>query len=89
MVVVEASAHRVPAVVARGSDNAAVELVEDGVNGCIAASPAPGDLADAIVRVYDAGAALRMSTAKWFEQNARRLSLASSVERVLSDYAHA
>jgi glycosyltransferase involved in cell wall biosynthesis len=89
LVVVEASAHGVPAVVARGPDNAAVEQVEDGVNGCIAQSPTPGHLADAIGRVYDAGLPLRVSTADWFARNARRLSFESSADRVLSDYAHA
>jgi glycosyltransferase involved in cell wall biosynthesis len=89
LVVVEASARGVPAVVARGPDNAAVELVEDGVNGVVARSAAPGDLADAIVRVSDAGGALRASTADWFERNARRLSLESSLERVLDGYARA
>jgi len=89
LVILEASARGVPSVVARGPDNAAVELVEDGANGCIALSPAPGDLADAIGRVYDAGVALRVSTVKWFEENRARLSLDSSAERVLADYAHA
>jgi glycosyltransferase involved in cell wall biosynthesis len=89
LVVVEASAKGVPAVVARGPENAAVELVEDGVNGMVARSAAPGDLADAIVRVRDAGVALRESTADWFERNAGRLSLESSLERVLDGYARA
>lgn len=86
LVVVEASARGVPSVVACGPDNAAVELVEDGVNGFVARSPTPDDLADAIGLVYDAGVALRVSTANWFEQHAGRLSLESSAERVLSDY---
>jgi glycosyltransferase involved in cell wall biosynthesis len=89
LVVVEASARGVPAVVARGPDNAAVELVEDGVNGMVARSAAPSDLADAIVRVRDRGVALRESTADWFEQNEGRPSLESSLERVLDGYASA
>jgi glycosyltransferase involved in cell wall biosynthesis len=89
LVVVEASARGVPVVVARGRDNAAVELVEDGVNGMVARSAAPDDLADAIVRVDAAGVALRVSTADWFERNAGRLSLESSLERVLDGYARA
>ena len=89
LVVVEASARGVPAVVASVPDNAAVELVEDGVNGMVARSAAPDDLADAISRVHDAGATLRDSTADWFERNAGRLSLESSLERVLDGYARA
>ena len=70
-----------------GPDNAAVELVEDGVNGFVAASAEPVDLADAIVRVYQAGPALRESTRDWFRRNAQRLSIASSLERVSAAYS--
>src|SRR5487761_2077436 len=38
MVVVEAAAHGTPSVVVAGMDNAATELIEEGVNGTIAAS---------------------------------------------------
>ncbi len=47
-VVIEASARGVPVVVVAGPDNAATELVEEGVNGTIAASAEPRDLAAAI-----------------------------------------
>ena len=73
-------------MVVPGPDNAATELVEDGVNGVIAASAAPEALADAIVRVHEGGPALRERTAQWFERNAERLSLSSSLDRVLSAY---
>jgi len=89
LVVVEASARGVPAVVARGPDNAAVELVEDGVNGVVARSTAPEDLADAIARVHSAGSALRGSTVDWFERNAGRLSLEASLKTVLGAYGNA
>jgi glycosyltransferase involved in cell wall biosynthesis len=87
LVVVEASSKGTPAVVARAPDNAAVELVEDGVNGVIAASAAPADLAAAIVRVHHGGDALRASTCDWFARNAERLSLGSSLARVLESYS--
>jgi glycosyltransferase involved in cell wall biosynthesis len=87
MIVVEAAAAGVPSVVVRGEDNAAVELVEEGVNGFVASSADPSAIADAIVRVHEAGPALRSSTADWFEANAERLSLASSLETVLRAYA--
>jgi glycosyltransferase involved in cell wall biosynthesis len=89
LVVVEASALGTPSVVVRGEDNAATELVEDGVNGFVAASAAPRDLADAIVRVHAAGAALRSSTASWFQRNAQRLSIDSSLDRVAASYGAA
>jgi glycosyltransferase involved in cell wall biosynthesis len=89
LIVVEASAAGTPAIVVRGPDNAAVELVEDGVNGFVAESAAPEDLAAAIVRVHEGGEALRRSTREWFAANARRLSLESSLETVLALYAEA
>ena len=82
MVVVEAAAQGTPSVVVAGDDNAAVELVEEGVNGVVAPSASPSDLAAAIVRMVEGGAGLRESTADWFEQHSGELSLASSLEIV-------
>jgi glycosyltransferase involved in cell wall biosynthesis len=87
MVVVEAASRGTPSVVVRAPDNAAVELVEDGVNGFVADSAEPDELADAIARVDTAGDALRASTCAWFARNAWRLSLASSLEKVAASYA--
>jgi glycosyltransferase involved in cell wall biosynthesis len=89
MIVVEASAAGVPSVVVSDPDNAAVELVEEGVNGVIADSASPQDLAAAIVHIHDGGPALRESTCDWFARNAQRLSLESSLETVLAGYASA
>jgi glycosyltransferase involved in cell wall biosynthesis len=86
MVVVEAAASGTPSIVVRGADNAAVELVADGVNGVIASSAAPDELAAAIVRVYEAGEPMRASTRDWFAANAQRLSLAHSLEIVVDSY---
>jgi glycosyltransferase involved in cell wall biosynthesis len=86
LVVVEACAAGTPAVVVADPDNAATELVEEGVNGFVAASDSPEDLAAAIVRVREGGAALRASTAAWYRANARRLSLEDSLERVAEAY---
>lgn len=86
-VVIEASARGVPVVVVAGPDNAATELVEEGVNGMVAASVAPRDLADAIGSVHRAGTALRRSTSEWFGLNAERLSVGRSVDAVLAAYA--
>lgn len=87
LIVVEASAAGVPSIVVAGPDNAAVELVEEGVNGTVAPSAAPADLADAIVRVAEAGPALRESTARWFAANAERLSVDGSLAAVVATYA--
>ena len=86
LIVVEAMAHGVPSVVVRAPDNAATELIEDGRNGVVAASAEPAALAAAIGRIHEGGHALRESTARWFEENARRLSLDESLAKVTRSY---
>ncbi len=86
LVVVEASAAGVPTIVVAHPDNAATELIEEGVNGFVAASDDPAVLADAIVRVHAAGPALRASTSSWFARNAQRLSLDGSLDVVAEAY---
>jgi glycosyltransferase involved in cell wall biosynthesis len=88
LVVIESAAQGVPVVVVAGPENAATELVEEGLNGAVAPSAAATDLAAAIVRVRDAGAPLRESTLEWFRANAERLSLEHSLEQVLEAYAN-
>jgi glycosyltransferase involved in cell wall biosynthesis len=87
MVVIEASARATPSVVVAGEDNAAVELVEEDRNGFVAPSDDPGTIAAAIVRVHEAGSALRERTAVWFAENAERQSLEHSLRTVLESYA--
>jgi glycosyltransferase involved in cell wall biosynthesis len=86
LVVVESAGRGTPSVVVAGEDNAATELIDDGENGVIAASASPEDLAAAILRVRDAGPALRERTADWFARNAERLSLEHSLRTVLEAY---
>jgi glycosyltransferase involved in cell wall biosynthesis len=86
LVVVEAAAAGTPVVLVRGEDNAAVELVEEGVNGFVAPSAEARDLADAIGRVHAGGEALRASTRAWFARNARRLSIETSLTEVVASY---
>jgi glycosyltransferase involved in cell wall biosynthesis len=87
LVVVEAAARATPSIVVAGEDNAATELIEEGVNGFVAPSPEPEQIAAAIVRAHEAGIALRESTARWFADNERWLSLESSLKKVLESYA--
>lgn len=89
MVVVEASAAGVPAVVVAGDDNAAVELIEIGRNGFVASLPDPGSLSAAIVQCWRSGATLRTATREWYAQNAARLSLQHSLDEVIDGYASA
>jgi glycosyltransferase involved in cell wall biosynthesis len=86
MVVIEAAARGTPSIVVADPDNAAVELMADGVNGFVAASASDRDLAAAILQVCSGGATLRSSTAGWFAGNARRLSVGHSLEIILTTY---
>jgi glycosyltransferase involved in cell wall biosynthesis len=86
LVVVEASAAGTPTVVVSHPDNAAAELVEDGRNGIVVKSTAPEALAEAIVRVHEAGERLRESTRAWYRENESRLSIEASVAKVIDAY---
>ncbi len=86
LIVIEAAAKGTPSIVVAGEDNAATELIEEAVNGFVAADASPEAIADAIVAIHEAGFALRGSTAKWFNENAELLSLESSLRTVLASY---
>jgi glycosyltransferase involved in cell wall biosynthesis len=87
LVVIEAAAAGTPSVVVAGADNAAAELIEEGVNGFVAASV--DELPSAIVRVLEAGPELRRRTADWFAANANELSAAESAKQIAAEYAKA
>ena len=87
LVVVEAAALGTPTVTTAEPDNAAVELIEEGVNGFVAPGASPDALAEQIVRVAEGGDGLRSRTAAWFAQNAPRLSAAGSARTVADWYA--
>jgi glycosyltransferase involved in cell wall biosynthesis len=86
LVVLEAAVRGTPSIVVQGPDNAATELVEDGVNGFVAPSASAEDLAHVIAAVANGGLALRQSTSRWFQDNATRLSLEGSLELVVESY---
>jgi glycosyltransferase involved in cell wall biosynthesis len=86
LVVAEAAAVGVPSIVLDHPDNAASELVVDGVNGVICASSDPSDVASAILRVHEEGAALRSDTLAWFRSHERELTIDSSLPRLLALY---
>ncbi|HEX4435959.1 MAG TPA: glycosyltransferase [Solirubrobacteraceae bacterium] len=89
LVVVEANARGTPAIVVAGEDNAAAELIVEGVNGTVAESSDPDTIAAAIVRVHEGGLAMRQSTARWFAENIDTLSLETSLRTVLAGYSGA
>jgi glycosyltransferase involved in cell wall biosynthesis len=87
LVVIEAAAAGTPTVVVAGPDNAAAELIEEGVNGFVAASIE--GLPAAIARVHAAGPDLRRRTADWFATNATKLSAAESARQIAAEYERA
>jgi glycosyltransferase involved in cell wall biosynthesis len=86
MIVIEAAASATPSVVVAGEDNAATELIEPGVNGFLVTEADAESIAEQIIAVHEAGLALRERTAEWFGQHAERLSLESSLRKVLASY---
>jgi glycosyltransferase involved in cell wall biosynthesis len=87
LIVVEAAARGTPSVVIRGQDNAATELVQDGVNGVVVDRAEPDAIAQAIARIHEGGGKLRRETARWFQRNAEDLSIDASLRRVLDSYS--
>lgn len=87
--IVEALARGTPAVVARGPDNAATELIEEHYNGFVAESAEPEVLASALVAVHEAGPRLVARTRSWFAANARRLTIDASMVELEAVYAAA
>ncbi|WP_426519819.1 glycosyltransferase family 4 protein [Diaminobutyricibacter sp. McL0618] len=86
LVVAEAAAGGTPSVVVAGQDNAAAELVHDGVNGFIARSASAADLGSAILAALDGGEALRESTLDWFARARETQNLGRSVDELLARY---
>ena len=86
MIVIEAAAAGTPSVVVAGADNAATELIEEGVNGFVAPSASPRTWPRRSCARWTAAWLCARSTASWFARNAERLSLSSSLERVARAY---
>jgi glycosyltransferase involved in cell wall biosynthesis len=86
LIVVEALSLGTPCVLVRDPDNAATELIEEGVNGFVADSADPAALGAAILRVHERGAGLRASAAEWYGRHAAALSLDASLDAVAASY---
>jgi glycosyltransferase involved in cell wall biosynthesis len=84
LVVVESAAAGTPVVLVAAEDNASVELIEDGVNGRVAASTAADSLGAAIVDVVTAGEPMRKSTYAWFAE-ANKTRTIRAAARQLAD----
>lgn len=89
IVVMEAAARGTPSVLVAEPENAAVELIEEGVNGYVARSTSPGDLSDSIVRAVEGGQTLRDSTSNWFAERAEGVTVQASATVVASKHREA
>lgn len=85
-VVIEAIARGTPAIVVRGPDNAASDLIVENVNGFVAPSVDASVLAQYMVKLYEAGAELRARAHQWYGEHASRISLDASVEQIDEAY---
>lgn len=83
LVVVEAAERGTPSVVIPGPNNAAADLIRPGVNGFLAASHAPSDLAAALASAVHAGDPLRQSTLRWAQASRKGKSMEDSVLALL------
>ncbi|HEX5593358.1 MAG TPA: glycosyltransferase [Solirubrobacterales bacterium] len=86
LIVIEAAAYGTPCVTIGAPDNAARELVEDGVNGYVVDDWTPANLAEAVVEVVRRGPQLRDSTLAWYRDRWHELSVQSSVDRLEQVY---
>ena len=86
LVIAEAAASGTPSVVVAGEDNAAAELVHDGVNGFVAENVGAEALGAAIVRAIEGGEPLRRSTLAWFRAERVQSGLSASVGEILERY---
>ncbi|MDQ6782509.1 MAG: glycosyltransferase family 4 protein [Actinomycetota bacterium] len=88
LVVVEATSHGTPVVVAGFEENLATDHVEEGRNGYVADPPDASTIAERIADVIDAGDRLRRSTLAWYRVAAGTKTVDHSMQQVLDLYAH-
>jgi glycosyltransferase involved in cell wall biosynthesis len=86
LIVIEAAAYGTPCVTIDAPDNAAKELIVNGVNGFVVDDWSPTNLAEAVVEVVRRGPQLRESTLGWHRDHWKELSVQSSVERLEQVY---
>lgn len=87
LVVVEANAHGTPVVLVEHEGNAATELIDEGVNGVVAPTTRPDDLARAIRAVADGGDDLRRTARAWYDTAVRTRTIRRTVEGIASALA--
>jgi glycosyltransferase involved in cell wall biosynthesis len=85
IVVLEAAALGTPTVLVRAPDNAAVELVEEDVNGRVVAEPDPDAIAAAILRLT-AVPNIHERTKDWWAQAQRRYDPAETIRLLEAEW---
>jgi len=83
---VEAAAFGTPCITIDAPDNAAKELIVNGVNGFVVDDWSPKSLAKAVVEVVERWPELRESTLAWHRDHWKELSVQSSIERLEQVY---
>jgi glycosyltransferase involved in cell wall biosynthesis len=86
LIVIEAAAFGTPCITIAAPDNAARELIENGVNGYVVDDWTPANLAEAVLEVVRRGPQLRESTLAWYRDSLQELSVQSSVDRLEEVY---
>jgi glycosyltransferase involved in cell wall biosynthesis len=86
LVVLEAMSRGTPTILTEGDDNASVEFIVEGVNGFLASSAGPEELAAAITLVQEGGLDLRRSTLDSFNGSLKRRGLARSLQEITTAY---
>ncbi len=86
LIVIEAAAFGTPCITIDAPDNAAKELIVNGINGFVVENWSPTNLAEAVVEVVRRGPELRESALDWHRDHWQELSVQSSVERLEQVY---
>ena len=84
IVVLEAATHSLPVIAVREPDNAAVELIADGINGAVVGSADPQLMAAAVARIASDPESKSLAL-EWWRANAHRFTAdaaATAVEQV-------
>jgi glycosyltransferase involved in cell wall biosynthesis len=82
LVVAESSSHGLPVVAIRHVDNAATQLIVDGVNGVIVPSQSSRELAEGILFVLRNAQAMRSSTIAWYAQESIDNGIEKSIDEI-------
>lgn len=83
LVVVEAAAHGTPVVLVADEGNAATELIDQGRNGFVAATPTASDVAAAIIAAVLGGPELRETTRSWYEDAVTTRTVERTADAIL------